>query len=112
MIPNLEEGTDLKSLVLLCPGCDNDYLHHEKVEIFDRSADEERGVHVTVGVEATDGSITRASTVGVDADMRNNPSSRRHGIRIHFSCELCDALPVLSLWQHKGTTFIAFEEPK
>ena len=35
----------------------------------------------------------------------NNPSARREGILIHFSCEACHERPVLEIDQHKGPTF-------
>jgi len=81
---------------VLCPNCGEPYLHHEKVEIFERGEDEEFGIHAQVenGVLTTDTNLT------------GNPSARRHGMLIHFSCEGCTETSVLSLEQHKGTTYI------
>ena len=81
---------------LKCPSCGSNYLHHEKVEVFERGEDEEKGLHVTIenGVAKT------------DTNLSGNPSARRHGLLIHFSCEGCKANPVLSLSQHKGNTWV------
>lgn len=81
---------------LLCPACGGEYIHHSKVEIFDRTEDEQTGLHITAG----------AGLPTVDADMARNPSSRRHGLLIHFWCEYCAAITVLSIAQHKGITYL------
>ena len=80
--------------VLLCSACGGEYLHHSKVEVFERAEDEQTGLHVTAGV----GPPT------VDRDMARNPSSRRHGLLINFWCEYCSAITILSIAQHKGIT--------
>src|SRR5262245_48689829 len=92
--------------VLLCPRCGENYLHHGQVEIFDRREDAD-GLHTTVGV----------GRVAVDRDMSRKPSSRRHGIAIGFWCEQCNgneadvrgASMRLTIAQHKGQTFLAWE---
>ena len=84
-------GSELK-----CPACGSNYLHHEKVEIFERSEDEAYGLHVTV-----ENGMTTTNT-----NLEGNPSRRRDGLTIHFSCEGCDAKPILSVSQHKGNTWI------
>jgi hypothetical protein len=81
---------------LKCPSCGNNYLHHEKVEVFERGEDEEKGLHVTI----ENGAVT------TNNNLSGNPSSRRHGLLVHFSCEGCKATPVLSLSQHKGNTWV------
>ena len=82
-----------------CPSCGSTYLHHETVEIFARSEDEKNGFHT----------IAQSTGTVIDSDLSKNPSSRRHGISVHFSCEGCDATPVLSIVQHKGETFYEFK---
>lgn len=72
----------LNSNPMTCPGCGLDYLHHEQVEIFPRPReDAERYVGFEVSREGL-------RTIPPDA----NPSSRRDGLRIWFSCEGCDLL--------------------
>jgi hypothetical protein len=81
---------------LQCPACGFNYLHHEKVEIFERNEDEEKGLHVTV----------ENGVVTTDMNLSGNPSARRHGLTIQFWCEGCEAKPVLSISQHKGNTWV------
>ena len=84
-------GSELK-----CPSCGFNYLNHQRVEVFERSEDEEKGLHVSV----------ENKNVTTDTNLSDNPSSRRHGLKIHFSCEGCEAKPVLSISQHKGNTWV------
>jgi hypothetical protein len=84
---------------LLCPSCGLRYLHHEVIEIYERSEDEEEGLHVTV---------ERGKTLKADTCLKGNPSNRRHGLTIEFSCEGCAHRPKLSISQHKGETYIRF----
>jgi len=92
-------GAELK-----CPACGFNYLHHEKIEIFERTEDSETGLHVTVN----------EGEVKTDTNLSSNPSPRRHGLLVHFSCEGCSAISTLSLIQHKGNTYMefSFEEQK
>jgi hypothetical protein len=91
--------TDYGDTRLLCPRCGDDYLHHGRVEVFARTEDA-TGVHTTV----------EAETVRVDRDLTGNPSGRRHGVTIAFSCEGCPDDPdlLLTIAQHKGQTFLAW----
>ncbi len=79
---------------LLCPSCGGYYLHHERVEIFERSEDADTGLHVAV----TQGKVT------TDNNLAGNPSGRRHGLSVYLSCEDCPAVSVLHISQHKGFT--------
>ena len=89
---------------LLCPVCKDEHTHHERVEVFARQEDEETGTHTTIV----------GASVKVDKDMRNNPSRRRHGVRVYFTCEQChheldgDSPPMFQLLiiQHKGHTLL------
>lgn len=84
--------------LLECPSCHASDLHHGKVEIFDRHEDQDMGLHVVVA----------DSTVAIDKNLSDNPSSRRHGLRIHFTCEHCSTKPILTIAQHKGNTWVNF----
>jgi hypothetical protein len=77
-----------------CPYCGDEHLHHENVEIFDRTEDAEVGRHVIVNAS------------GAHLSMEGNPSNRRSGVKIRFSCEGCDKKPELFLVQHKGETML------
>jgi hypothetical protein len=81
---------------LECPNCKGMYLHHEAVRVFECGEDEKDGLHVTI----------RDGEVAVDRNLSGNPSKRRHGLSIHFGCEMCDAKPILTIAQHKGSTLI------
>lgn len=81
-----------------CPSCGNQFLHHERIEVYAR--DKEDAPQVTcVTVGATSGLVAQS----VEPDV-HCPSARRSGLSIHFSCELCFARPVLEIAQHKGHT--------
>lgn len=82
----------------LCPSCGGNYLRHESVEVFEREGDQANGVHVSVG----------EGNAKINTDLSRNPSARRHGLSIHFSCEHCSAKPVLHVSQHKGNTIVDF----
>ena len=85
--------------LLECPACHGNHLHHNKVEVFDRAEDQDGGLHVSVA----------SGKVVEDSDLSGNPSKRRHGLSIHFTCEHCPATPVLSVAQHKGNTWVNFK---
>ena len=87
-------GSELK-----CPECGSSNLHHKEVEVFERHEDARTGLHVQVN-------DNKALT---DGNMEANPSPRRQGILIHFSCEKCPTKPVLKIFQHKGTTYMDFQ---
>lgn len=83
---------------LECPYCEFDYLHYDKIEVFERGEDDNQGLHVTV----QDGLAT------TDLDISANPSLRRHGVSIRFWCEGCKEKPLLTIAQHKGNTYLEF----
>lgn len=82
---------------LVCPHCGSDYISHHQIDAFERSEDAENGLHIAIDGE-----------VRVNSSMTGNPSSRRHGLIIKFSCEGCNNESILSIAQHKGTTEIKF----
>lgn len=81
---------------LLCPFCGSNYLHHDRIEAFEREEDQKLGLHVSIA----DGKVK------ADTDLKSNPSARRHALNIHFLCEGCSEKSVLSISQHKGNTHI------
>lgn len=85
---------------LLCPACDEQWTHHDRVEIFERKEDAETGVHVCVTADS--------DKAVVDENLDGNPSSRRNGLCVRFWCETCGAISLLSIAQHKGTTYVDF----
>jgi hypothetical protein len=87
--------------VVNCPACDGPWLHHLRVEVFDRRCeDAEDGLHVAV----------ERTQLHVDTDLTDNPSGRRDGVRIFFYCEWCCAIPVLNIVQHKGNTLLSWQD--
>lgn len=105
-IPKGEFGYDA---ALECPNCGGLNLHQVKIEVFDRSEDE-YGAHIRT-VAGNGRTVT-------DRDMTMNPSARRDGLRIHFDCESgmsehakkSTCAPVLNVYQHKGTTYVRWDE--
>ena len=89
-----------KNAVLQCPHCDDVYLHHDRVEVFERGEDEEKGLHLSI----------EGGKANFDTNLDGNPSSRRHGIKIRFSCENCSNISFLCISQLKGMTTIDFEK--
>ena len=98
MQPAFENYQDDFGADLVCPACGSTYLHHERVEVFERNEGERSGLHVAVG----------GGRALVDTALEGNPSGRRHGLNIHFWCEECEARPMLIIAQHKGNTIVDF----
>jgi len=93
--------------MLLCPVCGPGgygYIHQGVVKNYARGEDDERVVVTTIdGVQ---------SQVGIEASTNANPSSRRQGLTIQFSCETCGATDLeLAIAQHKGQTFVTWRRP-
>lgn len=89
-----QESAGDGELTLHCPNCDFHYLHHQNVEVFNRTEDANTGTHI----------VTSFSGASVDQDVSANPSSRRDGITVNLNCEGCDADIKLNIIQHKGVT--------
>ena len=91
---------------LLCPRCGGECLHHLGVTVFDRS--EDASMLTKIGVNG--------STVGIElvqSTQSGNPSNRRDGVVIRFSCEQCNwggrtDVIELTIAQHKGTTEVGW----
>ena len=84
---------------LHCPACDGFYLRQGRTEVFNRSEDEGEGTHVTI----------EGDKVQTDRNLTGNPSGRRHGLTINFTCENCPADVQMHIYQHKGNTFVGME---
>lgn len=112
--------------LLHCAHCHSEYLHHYKVEVFDRSEDSEQTKKVTVltraGVAASlhgdlddlpDEEMPNPPEFGLEIDVvpskdAGNPSARRQGLVVTMVCELCGNDTVLTIAQHKGMTMHYF----
>ena len=84
---------------LVCPGCGETTLHHEAVTVFERSHEDGESYALVM----FKGAVSPAGD-----ETGGNPSPRRNGIVIRFWCECCEAIPELTLAQHKGTTLVAW----
>jgi hypothetical protein len=85
---------------LLCPRCGSEYLCHTGAVFFNRGEDGESVVRIEVDGPKVGTSVVPSANSG-------NPSSRRHGMTIQFSCEQCSGpgdLLDLNIGQHKGVT--------
>lgn len=85
---------------LTCPGCGSTYLHHVRVDVFDRKEDAEQ-VRRTRVDEAV-------SVLTLPNETSGNPSSRRDALAVRFECEECGSPSTLSIAQHKGETHLYF----
>lgn len=92
---------------LLCPCCGENYLHQSTVEVYSRDTEDAPSRATIVVMEAGDPFCEPK----VPTRTRGNPSSRRQGLRIGFWCETCDKQPSLTIAQHKGVTYVAWEVP-
>ena len=95
---------------IVCPNCGNGYLHHESVGIWDRGEDAVNGKILLISGIGDWNNKPLSFTFADENEMTWNPSPRRGGIRIQFSCECCSAVPVLAIYQHKGCTNIEWTD--
>ena len=99
---------------ICCPACGFDYLHHYKVETYFRDTeDSNNGLMVTAKSASKryeEVSKPAEGSVNARAPMINNPSDRRDGIRIWLWCEGCEVRSALILIQHKGQTFMLWDD--
>jgi len=87
-------------LTLLCPHCSFEYLHQNRVVVYEREEDKNTIVTIVENV----GSYGRCTNTIPKPKSVDNPSSRRHGVEIQFYCEGCSAISSLRFAQHKGVT--------
>jgi hypothetical protein len=94
----------LKDDRLACPECDGTYLHQEEVDIFVRKREDHSSNAITVDPYGS-------CHAGMPS---NNPSPRRNGLIVYFTCEHCHynlkyekkLAFRLAIYQHKGETII------
>lgn len=98
----MTEGLRFNEDLLLCPVCGNSYLHHGTVCTFTRNEDANTGTAFRIEA-GTDGSIAHST------DLTGNPSSRRGGITIDFTCEGCGNTSTLGIAQHKGWSVLSWQ---
>ena len=79
----------------LCPHCGSEYMHHVKIDIFERDEDDKEGINICIKKD-----------VHIDKCLTKNPSNRRNGLIIHFDCEGCHKKTALNFAQHKGKTLV------
>ena len=90
-----ELGTEQPHLI--CPNCGSENVHMYKVEVFIRDAEDcEEGTHTEI-----QGLILKQNP-----SMKGNPSGRRNGVKMTFTCEQCPQHFNLLIAQHKGWEMI------
>ena len=118
MFKRVQLGDDCGiGVVLECPGCGGEYLHQGKVTAFNR------------GEDAKETRVTSVDHAGfsdhiLPSDDVANPSIRRYGLSLEFTCETChepglnDEPPrfetplELTIAQHKGCTHLQWRLAK
>ena len=81
---------------LICPNCGNEFLHQHSVSVFFRDAEDSKT-----------GKFARCTSKQIATiDDEDNPSPRRDGLLVQFSCETCNADPELAIYQHQGETYV------
>lgn len=93
-----------KDSILLCPSCGEHNLHQEKVFIYTKFTDDYDEMSGYT-IEANQETGTNTTIIGT----KENPSSRRCGVRITFWCEHCDVKPELTIAQQKGSEYIEWD---
>ena len=91
--------------ILHCPDCGSSYLHHGAVTVYSRKEDNDHTLETRVADRVAESGI-------VPSKLSSNPSSRRDGISIAFSCEMCPARLELTFAQHKGQTELVWRRPR
>lgn len=81
-----------------CAHCGEDYLHQEIVLWFRRTEDNEKCNTAVVTIDDVE---------CVTTSNRYNPSGRRDGMIIGFSCEHGCSWTALNVWQHKGNSYFS-----
>jgi len=96
----------LNNNVLQCPNCGSEYLHQEQIRVYTRELEDKPTSVLAICAQS---GVTEKLYINGDIPPLGNPSRRRDGIRIFFSCEGCDASVHLTIAQHKGNTNIEME---
>lgn len=103
--PNVITKLDGDISILYCPRCGGTNLHHGPIAVYERyGEDSETSFKTTVFNKDVEQDVVRSKS-------SLNPSSRRDGIVIVFSCEECsqgEDILELTIAQHKGETHLAW----
>ena len=78
--------------ILRCPSCGSGNLHQESVSVF----------FGKTAKKISDSLVT-------DEYKKRNPSLDSDGLLIQFWCECCCADPELSIYHHKGSTYVEWQ---
>jgi len=94
--------------IFKCPNCGSNFTHHNKIEIFARDEDAEKGIHTII--DNIDPNVGRSDieptmTIKTDDDVSLSPG-RRGAIIITFWCEGCSKESRITIMQRKGETEI------
>lgn len=89
---------------LHCPHCGSENLHHVQTFMYCRREDKD-GVFVIS--DPVSGLVSQSK---LKKDDEGNPSMRRHATVLMFDCEGCHDNPALIINQHKGISFLKWEE--
>jgi len=95
---------------LICPSCGSDYLHHHGIAYFDREEDSKRGSLVFIQKHSLEEEESLRVVQESNSLMDGCPSPRRGGMVIGFGCESCPAISSLSIYQHKGQTYVEWTD--
>jgi hypothetical protein len=97
----LNDGYEEGKGVLKCAGCGEEYTRVKGVYWFRRGEDRS---------SCDTGFLTLSGHQdSVKTSNEFNPSARRDGLRVIYSCEHCSTLSSLNIAQHKGSTYINAE---
>lgn len=102
------------ALLLLCPRCGAESLHHIGAVSYERGEDDVNVLRLTQTLPGLgNGRVVGMMMEIVPSDCSQNPSSRRNGLAIRFICEQCgggtaDNRIELTVGQHTGTTEIGW----
>ena len=69
--------------------------------LWNRDAEDDKGKVIRVDTKA---GVTSADAIAGFV-------GRRDDVRVSFSCEGCDRISTLVIWQHKGQTLISWDVP-
>lgn len=83
-----------------CQHCGDSYTHQQRTVVFERSEDEPEA-RITV--------ITARGAHSHEGTAEGCPSPRRHGLFVVTVCEACEKHTRVSLFQHKGCTYVLAE---
>lgn len=96
---------------LMCPLCGGENMHHERVQLFVRDAEDRDGMLVTVGATGDiDGRKYTPQGMVLNRMASKEMPGRRDAIHIHFWCEQCEGKSVLHIAQHKGLTLVSWTQ--